>query len=634
MFKAVSVIKFILVLLMAGLSSASAFAGTGYKYELQEDAKRLGLSSTSYWYSLVHYKPSLFGGYVSQADDARFFLANEGKTSPEEELYATINAFFDDKTEGAHPQCRFPARYYWLKQQLNFDNTKLIEHACADLELWATEIQPGTLTLIFPAAYINGPSSMFGHTLLRVNPSDHRKESPLVSYALNYAANAETDDNALTFTYKGLFGGYPGIFSIVPYYEKIREYSDFENRDIWEYELNYSKQEVEQLMRHAWEVRDITFDYYFLTENCSYHMLSLMEVARPGIDLTSQFDIRAIPSDTVRAIVDADLVTEVQYRPSSTTIIKHHALELDKDDIDLTIELASSRISPDDVVITGKDPVKQSRLLEQAYDYSRYLASDDAGARDSNAKNNWDLLAARSEHGANEIWKPVPVPEIRTDQSHKTRRLAVGVGEYANESYLSIKIRPAYHDVLDPPDGYSSGAQINFTDLRFRYFDDDSRFELDKFIFLNVLSLTPSNKYFNPFSWGIDWSIERATARQGRINAMSLTAKGGYSFSLGDSWVLSTMLESKALTANRYEKGFTMGMGPTINVLRQSSISSTQLSIKALSYRAGEENDFKEAAIEQAFHFGFNRSLRIIVNRIFEYERYSTDAQIDMTWYF
>lgn len=621
-------------MLIAESLSVNAFASTDYKNTLQDDAKKLVLSSNPYWHSLVHYRPALFGGFESQADDARFFLATNGKTSPDEELTATINAFFDDKADDKHPQCRFPARYFWLKKTLNFDNEKLIEQNCAELEKWAQEIQPGSLTLVFPAAYINGPSSMFGHTLLRVNPADYRKNSPLVSYALNYAANANTDDNALTFTYKGMFGGYPGVFSIVPYYEKIKEYSDLENRDIWEYSLNYNKHETEQLMRHAWEVRHITFDYYFLTENCSYHMLSLMEVARPGLDLTSQFDIRAIPADTVRAVMDAGLVAEVQYRPSSTTIIERHALELSEKDIGITIGLANSTILPDSPVFTDMESGKQSRILEQAYDYSRYLASDDSGARDANARNNWKLLVARSEHDVASNWEPVPVPEVRSDQSHKTRRLAIGIGEYANESYVSFKFRPAYHDVIDPPDGYSKGAQINFTDIRFRYFDDDSRFEIDKFILIDVLSLTPINDYFSPLSWGADWRIERASSKQGRINAMTLMVDSGYSFSLSDSWVLSTLLEMNALTANRFEKGFSGGLGAKINFLYQSSASSTQISLKALSFRAGEENDFKEVSMEHAFHLGIDKSLRFNLNRTLEYERYSSNVELGLSWYF
>ena len=184
---------------------------------------------------------------------------------------ATLRAFFIDTPGDEHPQCRFPARYHWLKQKLNFDNNRLPEQRCELLQQWQKNISASEITLVFPAAYMNAPSSMFGHTLLRITPSDHRKDSPLAAYALNYAADVNGNDAGLSYAYKGLFGGYPGSFSIVPYYEKIKKYSDLENRDIWEYKLKLETHEIEQLLRHAWEVRNIKFDYYFITENCSYH---------------------------------------------------------------------------------------------------------------------------------------------------------------------------------------------------------------------------------------------------------------------------------------------------------------------------------------------------------------------------
>ena len=63
-----------------------------------------------------------------------------------------------------------PARYRWLKARLGFDPARLIEQPCPRLWSWEAELNPGRVTLIFPAAYINNPSSMFGHTLIRFDP--------------------------------------------------------------------------------------------------------------------------------------------------------------------------------------------------------------------------------------------------------------------------------------------------------------------------------------------------------------------------------------------------------------------------------------------------------------------------------
>jgi len=37
----------------------------------------------------------------------------------------------------------------------------------------------------------------------------------------------------------------------MPYYLKVREYNDMENRDVWEYELNLSPEEIDRLLMHT-----------------------------------------------------------------------------------------------------------------------------------------------------------------------------------------------------------------------------------------------------------------------------------------------------------------------------------------------------------------------------------------------
>ena len=74
----------------------------------------------------------------------------------------------------------------------------------------------------------------------------------------------------------------------MPYYRKVREYNDIESRDIWEYKLKLSEEEVSRVLLHLWEMQRAEFDYYFLDENCSYQLLSLLDVAREDLHLTKE----------------------------------------------------------------------------------------------------------------------------------------------------------------------------------------------------------------------------------------------------------------------------------------------------------------------------------------------------------
>ena len=97
-------------------------------------------------------------------------------------------------------------------------------------------------------------------------------------------------------------GGYPGLFALMPYREKLSEYRSLENRDLWEYQLDLTPEETGRMVEHVWELKQIQFDYFFFDENCSYRLLELLQVARPSLDLTSQFPLTAIPTDTVKAV--------------------------------------------------------------------------------------------------------------------------------------------------------------------------------------------------------------------------------------------------------------------------------------------------------------------------------------------
>jgi len=272
--------KFLLLLLFV-IPQVPYAADWAYLQYLLGQADIQKLAQQREWHILLHYQPSR-GGYVSEVDDPKFFNAFNGKTNPQAELEATLKALFAAPTTQQHPQCAFIARYYWLKQQLNFDPVRLPPQSCPDFEQWFAQLQPAGLSLIFPAAYLNNPSSMFGHTLLRIDQANQNEQTRLLAYALNYAAATE-EENGLVFAFKGTMGGYPGVFSILPYYKKVKEYSDLEHRDVWEYQLNFSQAEVYRLLRHVWELDDIYFEYYFFDENCAYHLLSLLEVARPTL---------------------------------------------------------------------------------------------------------------------------------------------------------------------------------------------------------------------------------------------------------------------------------------------------------------------------------------------------------------
>src|SRR5690554_7873228 len=320
------------------------------------------------WLTLGHYHQDTLGsGYTSQADDPAFFLSENGKTSPEAELKTTLEAIQQSGEGDNHARCRFPARDAWLREQLDLPDSKV---DCPAYDDWAETLHTEKVTLVLSASYLNSPSSMFGHTFLRLDPPQDDEETDLLlANTISYAADAAEHDSELLFAYRGIFGGYPGITAIQPYYEMIRLYNDIEHRDLWEYTLNLTQPEVDTLLAHTWEIQDKNFDYYFFDENCAYRLLALIDAARPGTDLLDEVSTHAIPSDTVRWVRDAGLVESIHYRPSAATSVAHSLDSLPPEHRTIAAAVANGYVDVNGPEVRELEKNDRAQLLDATYDY-------------------------------------------------------------------------------------------------------------------------------------------------------------------------------------------------------------------------------------------------------------------------
>lgn len=450
--------------------------------ELMTQARTLNLSEARYWHLLMHAPKE-----ESEIDDPTFFLSPEGKKSLSSELDATLNHFNEDtnRSDGSI-FCRFPARRAWLEHELN---VSFGEGECSEYETLLKKLDPQKVTLVFPSAHINSPASMFGHTFLRI---DSKMESKLMSYAINYAAQTE-ETNGLLFAYKGLFGGYYGYYSMLPYYEKLKEYRDSESRDVWEYDLNLTPDEVLMMVRHIWELQRINSQYFFFDENCSYHMLWLAEIARPRVRLRDHFTYYVIPPETVRAFEEEELVKQKHFRPSKRTKLLAYEKVLNDSGIKTAKALASGEAS----AISPLGDQQGRYALEAAAELVEHDYIGGKLSKEEYAKRYHALLSRRAALGAGESL--LIAQKSNPDTAHRAARVEIAQAWYENRSPLLIGWRPAFHDLSEDDTGHLSGAQIEFMDTRIGI--DDKRVSLEKLTLLSLASITPVSHFFRPFSW-------------------------------------------------------------------------------------------------------------------------------------
>lgn len=533
---------------------------------------------------------------VSQIDDKNFFLAPNGKTDAKNELNATIDALLNETTfDDNSTACRFPARKAWIKEQLNI--IKFADVNCTEYDKVLKRLNPKSATLVFPSAHINSPASMFGHTFLRINSAYNSK---LLSYAVNYAADADPDkENAVLFAIKGLFGGYYGKYSLLPYYDKLKEYRDSEQRDIWEYDLDLSEEEVLRMVRHIWELNETHSSYYFFTENCSYNMLWFLEAARPSLDLRKYFNFQVIPLETVHAAKAEKIINNSFYRPSKRTILLKYDELINVENIKLPIMLANSDINVTDIINNKNINVQQKMyILEAAIELLEYNFSKSKIKKEDYLKRFHTISKARAALGQGSILN-IKTPPNPID-SHQAIRASIGAGFREGNSIGFLGLRPAYHDLEDSNYGFLRGTQIEFLNLELSY--SQNKLDVEKATILSIVSLAQRSEFFENLSWRTKFGWDRDSL-DSTPNFIG-TVGAGYSWGnkLGYVYIMADPLFY-------LNKGFKSAIGSSVGfVFDKFSYMNTNIEATRRWYDTGKNQYLIE--ISQNFRLSQNVQLK------------------------
>ena len=448
------------------------------------------------WLALVHYQEKMFKGYESTVDSEGFFLSKYGKDNPEKELYETIDLFLSNDYER---QCRFVARYKFLRKK---GLVPEMLTKCSEYDKFYEDINPSGVTLLFTNAYMNNPSSLFGHTLFRIDTK--RKGTQLLAHGVNYGAMTG-DDGGILFAVLGLTGGYMGSFVVKPYYDVINMYNNIENRDIWELNLELSDEELDLFMAHIWELGHSHTKYFFFTKNCSYMLMEVLDAIRPELRLAKEFPVHAIPLDTFKAVNDKEgLVKGLNFRPSRQSKILYQYKKMSKPQKKALMNI----IRGDVYEFEGLSEVEKAEVLDTAYQYIQFENVKGEIDRIEYRKKSFAILKLRNEVKED---KGLRVLEegLSPLETHSSMRASVGAGFRNGEAFEEISFRPAYHSLTDNGFGYLKGAEINFLNTILRHYRDRDKYVLEQFDFVGIKSLSPVNDLFSPYSYQIDVNIKR-----------------------------------------------------------------------------------------------------------------------------
>jgi len=539
-------------------------------------ALKLELYKDKQWHNLLHYRPTLLGGVKSQADGQAFFNDPAGSSDPQAELIATIRAFYQSpvhKNINRHPSCRFPARLLFFKRKLGTDFNPQ-ELNCEGFFKFRKKMAAASLSLVFSSYYLNRPASAFGHTLLRFNKNKANEKTrayELLDYSVNYSATITTN-NALLYAIGGFAGWYNGEYAAIPYFYKIREYNDYESRDLWSYELNLTAPEIEIIIAHVWEMSSTYFKYFYFTENCSYHMLALLDVARPAWNLQERMAYLIIPVDTLHVVAKTPgLVKSISFRPSQRRKLKARLATLNKTETHSFLKFIEN-FETDKVDHQLSDQSK-IKILDAGIDYLDFVYAKEV-LSEKTQQLGWKrkILIARSKIPKKSIDLNIQLPKNEFPHlGHYTRRIGLGAGRTKQlQEFYSFQYRFALHDFLDPPNGQNPDARMEMGDFRFRYSPNklSKKFVLEEFAFVDVVSLSPLQRLFSDMSWRAYFGAKSLNDTSCN-ECLAPLAQLGSGFSQRFSFIHYYLFLTSdfALSKRLGHRGMRLGLGPELAIL-------------------------------------------------------------------
>lgn len=425
------------------------------------------------WENLLHYSNN-----ENQVISDEFFLSESSNRTPKEELESTIKLL--NSKDGNIIACNFPARYNYLKsnnyQISNYDLSK-----CSNLNSFISDFSKDKLSLVFTSEYVNSPASAFGHTMLLF----HNQNQDLdIGDAIHFAAETPNSDNFFTFAYKGSIGDYNGYFLRESFYKKMYEYNTLEQRYMYIYTLDFTKDEILQIIYHLYELRKATFKYYFLDGNCATQTTDLLNIINNN---KREDKIYYLPIDTIKEY-QKRIVSKFKYIPlvNKLNLLLEKMTQKEKELFNKIIK------TNEDIKEEYPDIIKEAMVSYSTFYFRRF----------HRVYKNYDS-AMEQAYIKQSIVDKTGEPLQRTQPSN----LGIGLFNQNNQDYFQFHYRPLFIGLHDIQTNSLQESEVNI--FTFDFIMNNKTSKLNKLDLLNIKSYPQQLNFYQPISWSIYSGLHR-----------------------------------------------------------------------------------------------------------------------------
>lgn len=564
------------------------------------------------WLALLHVREKS-NTFNSEADNKNFFVSRS--RSPRDEMLEALDAL-SEKVEGDKSyRCRFPARTAWLQRILDLPISEKIPKECPALNTWLASKALDRISINFASAYMESPSSLFGHTFLRTY---HQSNDELLEASYNYAAETNDQNGFFDYIARGLFGGFSGIIDELPFYRRLKTYSDIEGRDIWEYPLELKKSDIELIVFHIWEIRDRTFDYYFLDENCAYRTLSILAIVKPELNLLDSFEYVTVPVDTLKVLESNRLLQSPRLWRSGSAHIRQLSALLNRDEQQLIKDIAFGNQSPD--VLKNISPPHRDLIIQGAFNYLDVSINKGLIDIKKRAEITHQLIKTAAFLSEKNSLKPTKLSSLHDLElisnpleQHDGSLIGFSMENIESDTLLGVKFSGFQHSFLDPLAGYTANSSITVLSGKILRSPSEN-LSLDQFTLLKIDSRQPSTILFPQTAWGFGIHRLRKKVNDTDTLTNAIYYERGKAFSL-KSTTLAAMFIASVDSSNELNNDLGLEGGVKLEWFQQTTRFSWQAVYSFHHYLTGESSQRQNIELGLSFFPSRNTSLQLVAGR-------------------
>lgn len=478
-FKGSSNASFFILCLFSCLSSPVTADAASFRNIPPQKIKMLSASPT--WGSLLH-----ISNKNTHIKDPGFLLT-KNEFTPEGELRATLNYLYSSN----QAVCRFPARYLWLKKQLNLPPLNI--EKCGELIEFEQKAPIESIYLIFASENISQPSSMMGHLLIKISGivGEERKD-----HAISFYTSID-GINLPKIIYQSLISGKKGYFSLSPYSEKLFRYNNIENRNIWEYKLELDSYQKKLLQYHFYELKQTQLTYFFDDYNCATLIQFMLSIT--SNKFFSQTLFGTTPIDVIKQAQQHNMVLTSELIPSP----KWKLRMLDENIKNNTrkkikISVKNKKTSYLQTITDKKEQFLAYEIMES---YVQLKSTEfDEKFKDNliTEKNNIEDFNIDLKNYKSPLKSPLD------------SQISIGASKFIDENFLFITLLPASHKLEDNNNQYFGETELTLGSITLAASTESDEFFIDSINVYGVKSLMPHNY----FSGGLSGSFNIGTEQQ------------------------------------------------------------------------------------------------------------------------